>query len=84
MSARVALLQFPGVNCEAETARALERCGLAADVVRWTRPATDLRDFHAFVLPGGFSYQDRVRAGALAAKHPLVDVLAEEIGRAHV
>jgi len=33
------------------------------------------------VLPGGFSYQDRVRAGALAAKDPLVDVLAEGASR---
>jgi phosphoribosylformylglycinamidine synthase len=33
------------------------------------------------VLPGGFSYQDRVRAGALAAKDPLVEVLAEEADR---
>ena len=69
---RVAVIQFPGVNCEAETVRALERVGLGAEVFRWTRPAGQLRDFQAYVLPGGFSYQDRVRAGALAAKDPLV------------
>ena len=67
MSARVAVLQLPGVNCEAESVRALERAGL--DRRRCSagrRPATELRDYHAYVLPGGFSYQDRVRAGALA------------------
>jgi len=79
--ARVAVIQFPGVNCEAESARALERIDLEAEVFRWTRPATELREFQAFVLPGGFSYQDRVRAGALAAKDPLVDVLAAEADR---
>ena len=78
---RVAVLQFPGVNCEAESVRALQRVGLEAEVFRWRRPPTELRDYHAYVLPGGFSYQDRVRAGALAAKHPLVDVLAEEAER---
>jgi phosphoribosylformylglycinamidine synthase len=77
---RVAVIQTPGVNCEAETARALERAGLVAEVFRWTRPARELADFAAFVLPGGFSYQDRVRAGALAAKHPLLDSLAERAG----
>lgn len=75
--ARVAVLQFPGVNCEAETARAVERAGLDAEVFRWTRPARELAAFDAYVLPGGFSYQDRVRAGALAAKDPLLESLAE-------
>lgn len=76
--ARVAVVQFAGVNCEAESSRALRLVGLDAEVFRWTRPASELRDFQAFLLPGGFSYQDRVRAGALAAKHPLLDVLASE------
>jgi len=74
--ARVAVVQFPGVNCEAESVRALERAGLRAEVFRWTRPAQELERFDAYVLPGGFSYQDRVRAGVLAAKDPLVGVLA--------
>lgn len=73
---RVAVVQMPGVNCEAETVRALERAGLAGEIFRWTRAARELADFAAYVLPGGFSYQDRVRAGSLAAKHPLVDALA--------
>lgn len=75
---RIAVMQFPGVNCEAETVRALERAGLSAEVFRWTRPASELAAFAGFVLPGGWSYQDRVRAGALAAKLPLVEALAEQ------
>jgi phosphoribosylformylglycinamidine synthase subunit PurQ / glutaminase len=81
MTARIAVLQLPGVNCEAESAWALVRAGLEPEVFRWTRPARELRDFQAFVIPGGFSYQDRVRAGALAAKSPLIGVLAEEVER---
>ncbi len=77
MSAGVAVLQFPGVNCEAESVRALQRVGLPAEVFRWTRPAAELRSYAAFLLPGGWSYQDRVRAGVLAAKDPLVGVLAD-------
>jgi phosphoribosylformylglycinamidine synthase len=81
VSARVAVVQFPGVNCEAESVLALERVGLAAEVFRWTRPARELAAFDAYVVPGGFSYQDRVRAGALAAKDPLLEALAEGAAR---
>jgi phosphoribosylformylglycinamidine synthase len=77
----VAVVQFPGVNCEAETLRALGRARLSGEVFRWNRPAGELRNFAAYVLPGGFSYQDRVRAGAIAAKEELVGVLAEEGSR---
>ena len=78
---KVAVVQFPGVNCEAETLRALQRVGLVAEVFRWTRAPAELEAFDACVLPGGFSYQDRVRAGALAAKHPLVERLARAAER---
>ena len=75
---RIAVLQLPGVNCEHETARALGTAGLQAEVVRWTR--RDLDDFDGFVLPGGFSFQDRVRAGAVAAREP---ALAAVVRAAH-
>jgi len=78
---RVAVLQFPGVNCEAESLLALHRVGLEAEVFGWTRPAVRLREYEAYLVPGGFSYQDRVRGGALAAKHPLVETLADEAAR---
>jgi phosphoribosylformylglycinamidine synthase len=78
MTARVAVMQFPGVNCESESVRALQRVGLEAEVFRWTREAAELARFDAYVIPGGFSYQDRVRGGALAAKDPLMDTLAAE------
>ena len=74
----VAVVQFPGVNCEDETLRALRRAGLDTELFRWTRPAHELAAFDAYVLPGGWSYQDRVRAGALAAKDPLLESLAQE------
>jgi phosphoribosylformylglycinamidine synthase len=81
VSPRVAIVQFPGVNCEAETARALERVGLEPEIFRWTRAVAELERFDAYVLPGGFSYQDRVRAGALAAKHALTETLATRAGQ---
>jgi phosphoribosylformylglycinamidine synthase len=75
MKPRVAVLQFPGVNCEAESERALVAAGLDAERMPWRAPTKALEKFDAFLLPGGFSYQDRVRAGAIAARHAFLDVV---------
>jgi len=72
---RIAVVQLPGVNCEEESARLLVASGAEAEIFRWTRPPTELAAFDGFLIPGGFSYQDRVRAGAVAAKDPLLRVL---------
>lgn len=72
---RVAVIQLPGVNCEYETRATLERAELDAEIFRWNRPARDLEGFDAYVIPGGFSYQDRIRAGVVAAKIPAMDVV---------
>ena len=48
MTARVAIVQFPGVNCESETALALERAGLTPEVFRWKRRPADLAEFQAY------------------------------------
>ncbi len=71
---RIAVVQFPGVNCEYETARALQATGLHAEIIRWNAPPAT-GDFDGFVLPGGFSYQDRVRAGAISAREPILELL---------
>jgi len=78
---RVAVVQLPGVNCEDESARLLERAGAVAEVFRWTRSPAELEACDGFLIPGGFSYQDRVRAGAVAAKDPLLRVLLEAAER---
>lgn len=77
----IAVVQFPGVNCEYETARALEAAGARAEVVRFNFPAAEIRRYDGYALPGGFSYEDRVRAGAVAAKDAVVEVLADEAAR---
>jgi phosphoribosylformylglycinamidine synthase len=77
MSPTVAVIQLPGSNCERETARAIEMAGGSARIVRWNEPPARLADFGAYVIPGGFSYQDRIRAGAVAARLPVLDVIAQ-------
>ena len=77
MSARVAVVVFPGTNSEDETLRALRAVGLTAELVHWSLGAAALREFDAYVLPGGFSYEDRVRAGAVAAHDEAMDAVIE-------
>ncbi len=75
---RVAVIRFPGVNCESETRRALVAAGASCDIFRWNERASGLGGYDGFVLPGGFSYQDRVRAGAIAAKDRIVERICDE------
>jgi phosphoribosylformylglycinamidine synthase len=72
---RVAVPVFPGTNSEDETLRALQAAGLDAEIVHWSRGGAALRAFDAFVIPGGFAYEDRVRAGAVAAHDELADAI---------
>ena len=76
MSARVAVMIYPGTNSEAETLRVLRAVGLDAQLVHWSR-ADDLPSYDAYVLCGGFAYEDRVRAGAIAAHDRMTDHLIE-------
>jgi phosphoribosylformylglycinamidine synthase I len=79
--ARVVVIQFPGVNCEYETLRALEAAGIEGEIRRWNAAAASVRTAAAVVVPGGFSYQDRIRAGVVAAKDPVLDAVLEAAER---
>ena len=66
--ARIAVVVFPGSNDDRDAALALERLG--ADPLLLWHADPDLPDVQAVVLPGGFSYGDYLRAGALARFSP--------------
>ncbi len=72
MSARIAVLVFPGTNSEDETVRLLRDCGGDAQLVHWSEADT-LKAYDAYVLSGGFAYEDRIRAGAIAAHDRMMD-----------
>jgi phosphoribosylformylglycinamidine synthase len=72
VNGRIAVLVFPGTNSEDETVRILRDCGGDAELVHWSQ-AEQLSDYHAFVLSGGFAYEDRIRAGAVAAHDRMMD-----------
>ena len=65
---RSLLLKFPGTNCDAESARALEAAGFSPQIVPIARlEAALLDDVRLVVLPGGFSYGDYVMSGRFAS-----------------
>jgi phosphoribosylformylglycinamidine synthase I len=66
----VAVVQFGGSNCDRDTVRALEHLGADAELV-WHADGLP-EDTAGIVLPGGFSYGDYLRAGAMAARSPIL------------
>ena len=79
-SGRIAVILFPGTNCEEESLRAARLAGLEAELVRWNQPL-DAERFDGYILPGGWSYEDRVRAGAIAARDVIMATITSEAQR---
>ncbi|CAM2730971.1 phosphoribosylformylglycinamidine synthase I (FGAM synthase I) [Legionella steigerwaltii] len=69
---RIGLIQFPGSNCERETALAVKRVGMEPVEFLWNEPLEKLRQLDGYILIGGFSYEDRSRAGIIAALDPVI------------
>ena len=62
---KVVVLQFPGTNCEYDTKYAFEKLGATVEII-WHDTKTIPQDTNLVVIPGGFSYGDYLRSGALA------------------
>jgi phosphoribosylformylglycinamidine synthase len=72
---RVGVVTFPGSNCERETLRAIARVG--AEPVELWHQDPDLKGVDIVILPGGFSYGDYLRSGAIARFSPIMDAVRE-------
>jgi phosphoribosylformylglycinamidine synthase I len=70
---RVCVMRVGGTNCDAETKRAFDELGAKAEVVHLNEmvKTKNLLDYHSLIFPGGFSYGDYVRAGAIWATRTL-------------
>ena len=73
MKPKIAIIQFPGSNTERETILACQRNGLDPVEFLWNEPLELLKKFQGYIIVGGFSYQDRSRAGIIAALDPVID-----------
>jgi len=67
---KVCVLRVGGTNCDAETKRSFEELGVKAEICHLNVLVKErsLLDYDALVIPGGFSFGDYVRAGAILAK----------------
>ncbi len=72
---RVAVIRFPGSNCDMDTLQGARRVGAEAFFV-WHRE-TNLGNADAVMLPGGFSYGDYLRSGAIARFSPVMQAVQE-------
>ena len=71
---RCAVIVFPGSNCDYDLYKAANYIeGIQAEYVWYTSKSLD--GFDAILVPGGFSYGDALRAGALAARAPILKAL---------
>ncbi len=78
---KTAVVVFPGSNCDRDLATALQAVTGEAPVMLWHRE-TELPDGVGLVaVPGGFSYGDYLRSGAIAARSPVMRAVSEAAAR---
>src|SRR5712664_2931624 len=73
---RVAVIQFPGSNCDLDALEILQKTIKVPTDLVWHRDLK-LDQYDGYVLPGGFSYGDYLRAGAIAATSPSLETIRE-------
>jgi phosphoribosylformylglycinamidine synthase len=73
---KVAILQFPGTNCEYDTQHAFESLGAQTEIL-WHKSETIPSDTDLLVIAGGFSYGDYLRSGAIAKFSPVMKAVIE-------
>lgn len=73
---RFGIIVFPGSNCDHDCKYAVELMGHTAEYL-WHAGERSLEDFDAIIVPGGFSYGDYLRAGALARFANMMDAVQE-------
>jgi len=72
---KVGVVVFPGTNCDRDTKWAFEKLGAEAEFI-W-HSETELKNYDLIVLPGGFSYGDYLRSGAIARFSPIMKAVSE-------
>jgi len=78
---KTAVIRFPASNCDRDAAVALEKItGNPAQMI-WHRETSLPDDIDFVVIPGGFSYGDYLRSGAIAARSPIVKDIAARAER---
>ncbi len=80
-SFRSAVITFPGSNCDRDMADALEKVSGSTPLRVWHGDADLPAELDFIALPGGFSYGDYLRSGAMAARSPIMQAIVEAAAR---
>lgn len=72
---KVGVIRFPGSNCDRDVFHALELAGGDPEYIWWNQK--DINYLDAAIIPGGFSYGDHLRAGAISAITPVIEGIKE-------
>jgi len=73
---KVAVLRFPGTNCEFDTQYAFEKLGHSTELV-WHEDESLPANIDLVVVPGGFSYGDYLRSGSIARFSPVMKAVSK-------
>jgi len=76
-----AVIVFPGSNCDRDIAVALELVTGRTPAMVWHRESELPEGTDFIALPGGFSYGDYLRSGAMAARSPIMAAVKDAAGR---
>jgi phosphoribosylformylglycinamidine synthase len=76
-----AVLVFPGSNCDRDLAVAIEQVTGRAPAMVWHRESDLPEGTGLIAIPGGFSYGDYLRSGAMAARSPIMKAVSEAAGK---
>ncbi|MFQ5621962.1 MAG: phosphoribosylformylglycinamidine synthase subunit PurQ, partial [Paracoccaceae bacterium] len=78
---RAAVIVFPGSNCDRDLAVALEKASGRAPEMVWHKEAALPPGLDLVAIPGGFSFGDYLRCGAIAARSPVVRAVVDFAGK---
>ncbi len=78
---RSAVIIFPGSNCDRDVLRALEEHTKGTVTSVWHAESRLPEETDLVVLPGGFSYGDYLRPGAMAARSPIMEAVKDHVAR---
>ncbi len=78
---RAAVIQFPGSNCDRDMAVAIREVTGAETSLVWHRESELPAGLDLIAVPGGFSYGDYLRSGAMAARSPVMQAVIAAAGR---
>jgi phosphoribosylformylglycinamidine synthase I len=78
---RAAVIQFPGSNCDRDMAVAIRDITGADTSLVWHRESVLPTGLDLIAIPGGFSYGDYLRSGAMAARSPVMQAVIAAAGR---